>query len=45
MTIRGITWAVLLLLAGILSAGVTLYGVWSALGIDFRQDTVLVLCL
>lgn len=41
MTIRGITWAVLLLLAGILSAGVTLYGVWSALGIDFRQDTVL----
>ena len=41
MTIRGITWAVLLLLAGILSAGVSLYGVWSALGIDFRQDTVL----
>lgn len=41
MTIRGITWAVLLLLAGILSAGVTLYGVWSALGMDFRQDTVL----
>ena len=28
-------------LAGILSAGVTLYGVYSAIAIDFRQDTIL----
>lgn len=41
MTIRGITWVVLLALAGILSAGVTLMGIWSATGLDFAQDTVL----
>lgn len=41
MTIRGITWVVLLVLAGILSAGVTLNGIWSATGLDFAQDTVL----
>ena len=41
MTLRGIIWAVLLLLAGVLSAGVTLFGIWSALAIDFRQDTAL----
>lgn len=42
MTIRGIIWAVLLLLAGILSAAVTLGGIWSAIAIDFNQDTVLI---
>jgi hypothetical protein len=41
MTIRGIIWAVLLFFAGIISVGVTLNGVWSALRVDFRQDTVL----
>lgn len=41
MTIRGITWAVLLVLAGIISAGVSLYGIYSAFGVDFRQDTLL----
>lgn len=41
MTIRGITWVVLLAIAGIISAGVTLYGVYSALGVDLRQDTLL----
>jgi hypothetical protein len=41
MTIRGIAWVVILVLAGILSAGVTVTGIWSALGLDFAQDTVL----
>jgi hypothetical protein len=41
MTIRGIIWAVLLALAGILSVGVSVHGVWSAMSIDLRQDTVL----
>jgi hypothetical protein len=41
MTIRGIFWVVLLALAGILSAGVTLYGMVAAIRIDFRQDTLL----
>jgi hypothetical protein len=41
MTIRGIIWVVLLALAGILSAGVTLRGVWSAISIDLNQDTLL----
>jgi hypothetical protein len=41
MTIRGIIWAVLLCIAGIISAGVSIHGVWSALSIDLRQDTVL----
>lgn len=41
MTIRGIIWAVLLVVAGVISAGVTLYGIYSALGVDLRQDTLL----
>lgn len=41
MTIRGIIWAVLLVTAGVISAGVTLYGIYSALGVDLRQDTLL----
>jgi hypothetical protein len=41
MTIRGIIWAVLLALAGVLSVGVSVRGVWSAMSIDLRQDTVL----
>lgn len=41
MKIRGIAWAVLLALAGILSAGITLYGIFAATGIDLRQDTLL----
>lgn len=39
MTVRGIIWAVLLVVAGVISAGVSLYGVYSAWGMDFRQDT------
>jgi hypothetical protein len=41
MTLRGIIWAALLATAGILSVGVSLYGVWSALSVDLKQDTVL----
>jgi hypothetical protein len=41
MTIRGIIWAVLLAGAAVLSAGVSVHGVWSAMSIDLRQDTVL----
>ena len=41
MTIRGIIWAILLSLAGILSAGVTFFGIGAAIGIDLRQDTLL----
>jgi hypothetical protein len=41
MTIRGIIWAVLLTLAGILSAGVTLFGIGRSFGVDLRQDTLL----
>jgi len=41
MTIRGIIWAVLLCVAGILSAGVSILGVWSVLAVDLKQDTVL----
>lgn len=41
MTIRGIIWLVLLGLAGIFSAGVTLHGIWSAISIDLKQDTLL----
>ncbi len=41
MTVRGIIWAVLLSLAGILSAGVTLFGIWAAISVDLRQDTLL----
>jgi|SRR5215831_14505581 len=41
MTIRGIIWAVLLCIAGIISIGVSIHGVWSSLSIDLKQDTVL----
>jgi hypothetical protein len=41
MTIRGIIWAVLLSLACVLSAGVTLYGIGRCFGVDLRQDTLL----
>ena len=41
MTIRGVIWVVLLSLAGILSAGVTLYGLFSLWRIDLMQDTLL----
>jgi hypothetical protein len=41
MTMRGIAWAVVLSLAGVASAGVTIYGVASAIGIDLRQNPVL----
>jgi hypothetical protein len=41
MTIRGIIWAVLLCVAGVISAAVTIHGVWSLLAIDLQQDTVL----
>ena len=41
MTIRGIIWLVLLGIAGTISAVVTLHGIWSAISLDFRQDTLL----
>jgi hypothetical protein len=41
MTIRAIIWVVLLALAGIFSAAVTLHGVWSIIAIDLNQDTLL----
>jgi hypothetical protein len=41
MTIRGIIWGVLLCLAAVLSAGVSVHGVWAAISIDLRQDTAL----
>lgn len=41
MTIRGIIWAVLLAVAAVLSVGVSVHGVWSAMSIDMRQDTAL----
>ena len=41
MTIRGIIWAVLLCIAGIISIGVSIHGAWSALSIDLRADTLL----
>ena len=41
MTIRGIIWAVLLAIAAVLAAGVSVHGVWSAMSIDLRQATVL----
>jgi len=41
MTIRGIIWAVLLCIAGIISIGVSIHGTWSALSIDLRADTLL----
>jgi hypothetical protein len=41
MTIRGIIWAVLLACAAVISIGVSIYGVYSAMRIDLRQDTAL----
>jgi hypothetical protein len=41
MNIRGLAWALLLAFAGILSVGVTLYGLYTAFRIDLRQDTAL----
>jgi hypothetical protein len=41
VTIRGIIWAVLLALAAVLSVGVSIHGIWSAMSIDLRQDTAL----
>jgi hypothetical protein len=41
MTIRGIIWTILLALAGIFSAGVTLFGIGRSFGVDLRQDTLL----
>ncbi|WP_109484735.1 hypothetical protein [Occallatibacter savannae] len=41
MTVRGIIWSVLLAVSAVISAGVSLYGVWSAMSIDLRQDTAL----
>jgi|SRR5580704_7812863 hypothetical protein len=43
MTVRGIIWVVLLALAGILSAGVSIVGLIAAVRIDLRQDTLLCL--
>ena len=43
MKIRGIIWVALLALAGILSAGVSLFGIIAAIRIDLRQDTLLCL--
>lgn len=43
MTIRGIIWVVLLALAGILSAWVSLFGIFAAIRIDLREDTLLCL--
>lgn len=41
MTIRGILWLALMTATGIVSAGVTLYGVYSAIAIDLRPNPVL----
>ena len=44
MTVRGIIWTIILALAGILSVGVSLFGLVAAMGVDLRQDTMLSLC-
>jgi hypothetical protein len=41
MKIRDAAWLAAMTLAGILSAAVTLYGMYSANSVDFRQNTVL----
>lgn len=41
MTIRGIIWAILLSIAAIISAGVSIHGVWSFLSIDLKQDAAM----
>jgi hypothetical protein len=43
MKLRGLAWAVLLAFAAILSAGVSLYGIYAAIAIDLRLDTALTL--
>ena len=40
MTIRGTVWLFLMTAAGVLSAGVTLYGIYLATVVDFRANTV-----
>lgn len=41
MTIRGIIWSVLIAVSAVVSAGVSVHGIWSAMSIDLRQDTAL----
>jgi hypothetical protein len=40
MRVRGTAWLAFMTIAGTLSAGVTVYGTASAIGIDFRQNPV-----
>ncbi|HLY40016.1 MAG TPA: hypothetical protein VKR52_02335 [Terracidiphilus sp.] len=42
MTTRNAAWLILMTVTGILSAAVTLYGIFSALVVDLRVDTVLI---
>ena len=42
MTVRGALWLALMTLAGLLSAAVTLYGVYSAIAVDFQLDASLI---
>ena len=42
MTVRGAVWLALMTLAGLLSALVTLYGVYSAIAVDFQLDALLI---
>lgn len=42
MTVRGIAWVALMALGGIMSAAVTLYGVYATIAVDFRQSPVLI---
>jgi hypothetical protein len=41
MRIRGAAWLALMTLGGLLSAGLTLYGMFSFYSVDFRQDRLL----
>lgn len=41
MKIRGAAWLALMTVGGLLSAGVTLYGMFSFYSVDFRQDRLL----
>jgi hypothetical protein len=41
MSLRGIAWSALMLLGAIVSAGVTLHGIYNALRVDFSQDSLL----
>lgn len=42
MTIRGTAWLAVMTAAGLVSAAVTLYGIYSAIIVDFRANTVLI---